>query len=315
MSALRLGYRLRSRRTSHEGYRDQRRRTVTLYELERRGAVRRAEPGRPVVSGARIAEISRIAKTVKTGLNVEQPTEVRVRIRGRVDRAAVDAIDAGDDRRSDAGPAHHHPARRQDVALEVDSRRVDRDAGVGIGDRGDVVHHLGRASGVVLPGRLGGQLAATADRVDPGRLGPAAEGARGGQRGAADGNDVLGRRRELRALAKADVAGARDQHDVFAVVVVRLVVRVTGELVAAVAVADHVGAEVRSHLHRSRDVLEQGAIGLDEQQLAVAADRADHVEIDRGLLHPADVLGRKGAGLAELVHLADAAVRGRARPP
>src|SRR5205807_200416 len=87
------------------------RRTPLSEELEARGAVRRAEAGRPVVAGLPLAEITRTAGPVAAAHDVEEPARVRVRVRARVDAAGVPGqrVDARDDRRRGARAAHGEP--------------------------------------------------------------------------------------------------------------------------------------------------------------------------------------------------------------
>ena len=120
---------------------------------ERRGAVRRAETGRAVVAGAGGAQVRRRAGAVAAAGHVVQVAGVRVRVRrrrrrrrpGRRPARSTDAM-IGD---GGAGAAVDRPAA---AAVGV----VDRDAGVRVGDRGDVGDRCACAQPVSrLPGRLG----------------------------------------------------------------------------------------------------------------------------------------------------------------
>src|SRR5205823_89074 len=81
----------------------------------------------------------------------------------------------------------------------------------------------------------------------------------------------------------------------------------------AVAVGDHMGAEVGGGVHRYAKVRVAVGVGFDEDDLAAGAHGAGHVEVERGLLGPAGALPGIGSLDAALVVLGEAAVRGRAR--
>src|SRR3954449_7397068 len=68
---------------------------------ERAGAVRRPEPGRPVVAADGVAQIAAAARAVRAGGHVEQRGGVAIRVRrvGHAGRVACQCVDAGHDRR------------------------------------------------------------------------------------------------------------------------------------------------------------------------------------------------------------------------
>ena len=80
----------------------------------------------------------------------------------------------------------------------------------------------------------------------------------------------------------------------------------------SVGVADHVRTLRDRLVHREAQVREAVAVGLDEHELALRAERADHLEVERHLLRPSAVVPRVGR-TAPLVDLPEAPVRGRAR--
>jgi len=195
-------------------------------------------------------------------------------------------IDAGHDGGGNAGAAEDQPAR---LMVGV----IDRDTRVRIRDRRDV--RLGTVAAdrchiavARLEARLILEGAAAAARAAPGRLGPPAAGAGFLQRGTADSNDV-GRRGGV-LCAEATVA-AREGEDLAALVVVGVEARLAAELPATPTVGDPIrlrgrvivgGAEVGKGVGR----------GLHQQDMAVRADRARHVEVERNLLSPAAIATR-----------------------
>src|SRR5205085_4024362 len=121
----------------------------------------------------------------------------------------------------------------------------------------------------------------------PRRLGPAPSRRRLLQARPTDGGDVRGCGGELRAVAAVTRA---DGHGDAGMVVVRVPVGLlTGELVAAVAVGDGVGAETGGLVDGCAEVVEAGGVGLDEEDVAARTDRGRHVEVEGDLLGPAAV--------------------------
>ena len=220
----------------------------------------------------------------------------------------------GDDRRGGAGAAHLEPAA---LAVGV----VDRQAGVGIRDRGDVVIGPLRAAGVGLPGRLrvirraarAGAFAAGA--AAPHGLGPAARVRRGAERGAADGGHVLRCCRVGDAVSV--VTGRSGDRHAGMVVVLAVVGCVGGRLRTAVAVGHEVGAERYRGVHPGAQVSGVGAVRLDQDDVAQRADRRHHVDVERFLDVPsvAARCGRQRAGLALFVDLLEAAAAASGQAP
>ena len=143
----------------------------------------------------------------------------------------------------------------------------------------------------------------------PGGLVPAAGVGRRRERRTADRRDV-GRGRRVAAALVAVVAGGRGDGD--ARVVVVGAVRRVGQVAAAVAVGDgdHAGL-LRGGVHRGAEVGDRGALGLDDQDLAVRADRGHGVDVEGLLAGPAGVEARQ-AGAAVLVDDRQAAAGGGA---
>src|SRR5207302_4892202 len=183
---------------------------------------------------------------------------------------------------------------------------IDRDPGRGIGDRGDVGHGATSAARVVLPRGLGDHARAAAAGAAPGRLRPPSrDGGVLGEAGAADGGDVLGRGRELDAVAI--VAGTHGQGVARVVVVAVVRARSLGaELIAAVAVGDGLGAHGCRPVDSGAEVGKGVRVRFDEQDVAVGADGRGHVEVQGDLLAPTDVARWKRTRLAVLVDLAEA---------
>src|SRR6185369_9833013 len=104
-----------------------------------------------------------------------------------------------------------------------------------------------------------------------------------GQSGAADGGHVA-RGRGVRD-AVAVVARARGDGDA-RVVEVDVLRRLGARLVAAVAVADRVRAERGRGVDGGVEIGVEVRVRLDQQDVAVRADGADHVEVERDLEPP-----------------------------
>src|SRR4029077_6583604 len=127
---------------------------------------------------------------------------------------AGQAVDAGDDRRRRARAADHTPtaeALAQELANEVAVAVVDGDAGVRIGDGGNIRDRPLRATGVVRPGGLRLVCRAAAARSTPGGLGPAARVGGVAEGRAADRGHVPRGGRVLDAVA-AVAGGHRDRN-------------------------------------------------------------------------------------------------------
>src|SRR5262249_51709696 len=82
---------------------------------------------------------------------------------------------------------------------------------------------------------------------------------------------------------------------------------------AAVAVRDHGRAERDRRVDRRAEAVHVRRRRLDEEDLALRADRRRHLDVERDLAGPALVGGRQRARLPRLVHLLEAAVGRRAR--
>src|SRR5262249_60543161 len=104
----------------------------------------------------------------------------------------------------------------------------------------------------------------------------------------------VGRTRNPRMVGGASVAGLAE------------------ELIAAVAVADRVGAEVVGLVHGGAEIEEAVRVRLDEQDPATGADGRDHLDVKSDLLTPADVPGGRRRAPA-LGGLPEAPARRRAR--
>jgi len=157
--------------------------------------------------------------------------------------------------------------------------------------------------------------------VGPGRLGPAACARVARQARAPDGDHVRRSSRVLDAVViaalvdagalVATVAGSSgDRHA--RVIVVSVEARLVARLGSAVAVRDGDRAKRHGGVDRDTQVGEAGVIGLNEQDVAVRTRGRNHVDVERDLDSPACV-GRRIAGTAVLIHLAEAAVGSRAR--
>src|SRR5262249_52301453 len=146
---------------------------------------------------------------------------------------------------------------------------VDGDAGVGVGDGGDVRDRTLAAAGVFLEARLGDVRAAAAAAGAPRALGPATGRAGLGQAGAAHGDDVSARSGVLRAVAA--VARADGDDDARVVEVLRVRAGSRAVLAAAVAVGDGVGAHRGGRVDGGAQVGHGGAVGLDQEDLAAGA--------------------------------------------
>src|SRR5262249_51054445 len=145
-------------------------------------------------------------------------------------------------------------------------------------------------------------------RLAQGAVGPAAAPAADGQPGTTDRGDVVRGRRVLRA--EAAVAGA-GRHCDTGVVVERPEGGVRG-VRAAVAVTDRIGAHGRGTVHRGAEVGQRVRGRLDQQDVAVRADRRDHVQVQGDLLGPTGVTAWV-VRAAVLVNLAEAPVGGGTR--
>src|SRR5581483_10707614 len=155
--------------------------------------------------------------------------------------------------RAEAGAADDEPS------VEAEGV-VDREAGLRVGDRGDVGDAALVAQPVLLPSRLVDVRGAAARRSGPGRLRPPPLAAVAHQGGAAHGGDELGRARiadaagEDQAVAVAVIAG-RDRDGDAAVLVVALEVLLAGKLAAApIAVRDRVGPQRDRRIDRRPEV-------------------------------------------------------------
>ena len=102
--------------------------------------------GRAVIARDRGAQVGAAAAAVAAGGDIEQLARVLVQALRVAAGGARNRIDRTDQRRRGAGSAEHHPARTSPA-----DRAVDRDAGVGIGNRRDVGDDASRAAGVGLP--------------------------------------------------------------------------------------------------------------------------------------------------------------------
>ena len=231
---------------------------------------------------------------------------MRVRHRPELRRRRVivrDRVERRDDRRGDAGAA-------EDLETGVAAIRVVHpDTGGRIRDGGDVGHRAPCAPGIGLPRGLGLIGAAAASGAAPRGLGEGAAAVPYEGR-APDRDDV--RRHGGIVHSVAGVTRSRgDGHT--GMVEIRVVdERLEADLGDPVAVAHRVRTQRDSPVHARAQVTQAGAVGLDQQDVALRADRADHVEIERDLLRPS-VVGCRIARPAVLVDLAEAPVRGCAR--
>src|SRR4029079_13496402 len=94
---------------------------------ESAGAVGGARASRAIVAYDTGTQIRAAAAAVAAGGDVEQCSRIVVRIAAVINRTAVHAIDAGDQRRRDAGAAEHEPAGTARTC-----RPVDGNAGIWI---------------------------------------------------------------------------------------------------------------------------------------------------------------------------------------
>src|SRR4051794_9923454 len=105
--------------------------------------------------------------------------------------------------------------------------------GIRVGDGRDIGHGTTRTSGIALPARLRDVRAAATARATPHRLAEPTRTRISAQRGPTNGGHVLGRRRELGAIAV--VTRAHRDRDT-RVVVMRLLAHLARELGAAVRI-------------------------------------------------------------------------------
>ena len=279
----------------------------------------RADAGRAVVAGRPFAHDRATAAAVGPAGDVVQGCRrvflVGVETGGRVFAftAARQGVHGGDQRRREAGAADLEPAG---PAAFRDHRGVvdgsaGRRGGVG-GDVGDAAFGPAPRQRPVavreLPRLRGLEGAAAASAPRPDRLAAVAVPRAERERGAADRRHIGRGRRIFGGVAA--VSGRGGDRD--ALVVIRSIDGLRRGLAAAVAVGDLVGAERGSCVDGGFQVGEGVRRGLDEEDLAVLADRVGDLDVERDLERPAAVLARIGAFDAFLVDLAEAAVRGRA---
>ena len=92
-------------------------------------------------------------------------------------------------------------------------------------------------------------------------------------------------------------------------VVVRVVARLASEFRATIAIANGSGAQLRGGVDGGRQVSETRRVRLYEQNRAVGAHGADHVQVQFDLLAPRPTINRKWARLTVLVDFPEAATR------
>ena len=159
-----------------------------------------------------------------------------------------------------------------------------------------------------LPAFGGDVRAATAPRARPDGLAAIGVARPEAQRRSAHSDHVRRGRRvfgSVAAVSRGDGGG-----DARMVVGGRVdAARLARELQAAVAVGDLRGAERRGGVDRRGEIAEVGRGCLDQQDLAVLADRMDGLDVERYLDRPTCVDFRIGAFLPVLVDLSKAAVR------
>ena len=189
---------------------------------------------------------------------------------------------------------------------------IDRHARVGISDGRHVRYGAARAARIGLPAGLRDVCAAPAAGAAPDRFSPAACIGRPVQRRSAYGRHVLRRRRKLDA--KAVVAGAHRDGDA-RMIEMRLRTDFAGVLAATIRIRDHGRTQQGCPVDGGGEIGKRVRGCFHEQDLAVGADGARHVEVERDLLGPSCVSPRI-CRAPVLVHLAEAAVgRGARRQP
>src|SRR5712691_11767895 len=167
--------------------------------LEGGGPGRRSEAGGAVVATSGLAEVAGAAAAVLSGEDVVERGGVRVRVGAVGDRGRVagECVDAGDERRGEAGSADLEPAALAVVAGRV----VDGGAAGRVGVGSDIGDRPPRTAAVLLPGGLRFVGAAAAAGAAPGRLALARVVGVQVQGRAADGGDVAGGGRILDPVA------------------------------------------------------------------------------------------------------------------
>ncbi len=214
-------------------------------------------------------------------------------------------INAGNDWGSDARPAKNQPAARTTVRKAI----VDRNAGVWISNRGDVSFrslsadtlHVGVAG---LPGLLGHVGATPAAGAVPGSFTTIRVTAANGERRSTHSGYIATVGRVLDAIAAVPAAGRDGDAPVG---VVRTARRSSAaRLASTVAIADCIGAKPYRRIDCRSEIGDRGTRGLDQQDVAVRADGADHVEIERDFLGPTTIgLGQAGRA-SILIYLGEA---------
>ena len=252
----------------------------------------RPDAGGAVVARAGVADVGDRggAAAGRAGDGIVQHRAVAV---GPLRARAVDCGDRlvrGDQWTREAGPAHLDPA--------AVARVIDGQAGVRIGVGGQVRPRASRASGVGLIRRLGhvqiaarGAAPATAERPRGFAVATQARARGGGrQAGPAGRGDTRHRRRVVvePGAGIAVVAGGRD-HGLSRV---RARAERHGARTAP-AVRDLVGAEALGGGDGRVQVGVEVAVGLDQDDVTVRAQRRDRVEVEALLFLPSEIARRQ----------------------
>ena len=282
-------------------------------------AVRRAETRGSVIANLRRAQIRSVAAPVLAadvacghvvevgGVRIQVPRGIRPS-----HRHPCQGINPGDDRSGGARSASDSPPTRVGV---------HRDPGVRIRNGRDIGGGLPAAPRIGLPQRLRlyrgatgtGGVVAGAVGVIPHRFGPAAS-IRGRFEGCPTNRRHVRRgRREQRqverdlVVARAPIScGGDDRHPRVIQVGIRFN-SVEEALHRTVAQRHHRCAEQDRRVNSVHDIRELRGVGLDMKDLAVRADRGNHLEVQVGLSGPARVVYRIGRP-TDLVDLPEAAV-------
>jgi hypothetical protein len=268
--------------------------------LERTGAVWCSIARWAIIADFTRTQIRATAAAVAPTGHIEQAIGIAVGRRsvGEAPGIVRQGIDAGDDRRGHTGTTEDQPAGFM-IAI------IDGDPGVGIG----IGSHIGdcppATSRVRLPGGLGDIGAAAAARSAPDRLAPPTCVVCPAERRPADSGHIPGGCWELHTVAAITRTG-RDGDA--RVIIERLVTDLTAILAPAVAIADRVGMQCHGFINGRGQIREAIGGRLHQQDVAVWADGAHHVQVEGDFLRPVLVPQRIG-GASVLSDLAEAAVR------